>query len=320
MSFPVEPFADPGRTLAYDVVDVFTDRAFAGNALAVVYGADDLSTEQLHSLAMEFNLSETAFPVQLTPDDLTAGADYRVRIFTPAGEIPFAGHPTLGTAWALKRRGLLPAGRRTQACGAGLIGVHLPDVATGPVTLTAAPRDEARELSPAESSRLAAAVGLSGTDVAGPAHVAGCGLTWLYLRVAEQALAVSRPTGTTVDEIAVDPSGLRDPLEGVCVYAVAEPVGADGDPIEVHARVYVPGLGIAEDPATGSAAAGLGLALVAGGLAASEGESAYRIRQGVEMGRPSVLTGRVGASGGTAQTCQVSGQVVAVAGGSIAVP
>jgi trans-2,3-dihydro-3-hydroxyanthranilate isomerase len=84
--------------LQYDVVDVFTDRPFAGNPLAVVHGAESLADEQLHAIATEFNLSETTFP-SVPADGGAAGGDaYDVRIFTPGGEIPFAGHPTLGTA------------------------------------------------------------------------------------------------------------------------------------------------------------------------------------------------------------------------------
>ncbi len=99
--------------LRYEVVDVFAERRYAGNPLAVVYGADALETAQLHALAMEFNLSETAFPVALTDEDRAAGADYRVRIFTPGGEIPFAGHPTVGTAWSLRSSGVIEPGAQT---------------------------------------------------------------------------------------------------------------------------------------------------------------------------------------------------------------
>ncbi|MBA2699336.1 MAG: PhzF family phenazine biosynthesis protein [Nocardioidaceae bacterium] len=306
--------------LRYDVVDVFTDRAFAGNPLAVVYGADGCSTEQLQALAVEFQLSETAFPVELTDADVDAGADYRVRIFTPGGEIPFAGHPTLGTAWALRRRGLLRSGDRVQSCGAGLIGVRLPDDVTAAVELTAAPRDEARELSADEVAAVAPIAGLTVADATGPAHVAGCGLSWLYLRVAADAVSRSRPASTKVSELEIDRTALRDPLDGVCVYAVEGAHRATGAPVSVRARVYVPGFGIPEDPATGSAAAGLGMALVAGAVAQPDGETAYRISQGVEMGRPSVLLGRVEAAGGRAVRCHVAGQVVATASGAIAVP
>ncbi len=305
--------------LSYDIVDVFTDRAYAGNPLAVVYAADHCTSEQLHAMAVEFNLSETAFPMALTDADRAAGADYRVRIFTPGGEIPFAGHPTLGTAWALRRRGLLGVGDRLQSCGAGLIGVHLPADDAAPVELTATPRDEARELSSQEVAAVAPLVGLTAAAAAGPAHVAGCGLTWLYLRVATDAVSRSRPTGTKVSEVDIDRSDLRDPLDGVCVYSV-EGAHLAGAPVSVRARVYVPGFGIAEDPATGSAAAGLGLALVAGAVAAADGETAYRISQGVEMGRPSVLLGRVEATDGRAVRCHVAGQVVATASGTITMP
>src|SRR4030095_4852317 len=92
--------------LSYEVVDVFTDRPFAGNPLAVVFGGDGLAKDQMQALALEFHLSETAFVLPPTVD----GATYRLRIFTPAAELPFAGHPSVGAAVAQVRRGLIPAG------------------------------------------------------------------------------------------------------------------------------------------------------------------------------------------------------------------
>ena len=103
--------------LAYDIVDVFTDRPFAGNQLAVVHGAGGLSTEQCQAIAQEFGYSETTFPVP------GGDREYAVRIFTPGSEIPFAGHPTLGTAWVLRHRGELGGSEVTQHCGAGDVGV-----------------------------------------------------------------------------------------------------------------------------------------------------------------------------------------------------
>ena len=316
--------------LRYDVVDVFTDKVFAGNPLAVVYGADALSSEQLQAIATEINLSETTFPLALTADDLAAGADYRLRIFTPGGEIPFAGHPTLGTAWALTQRGLLAAGSRMQSCGAGMVGVQVPPDVRDALELSVTPRDAASELTRDEVDAVARLVGLAGTDVVGPAYLAGCGLTWLYLRVAADSVPAARPTGVRVSEIDLDTSFLRDPLAGVCVYAVSsgppdpdlrgatEPAAKPA--LTVNARVFLPGSGIPEDPATGSAAAGLGAVLVATGLAVAEGRTAYRISQGVEMGRPSVLWGGVDAVDGVAIRCRVAGQVVPTATGAIAVP
>lgn len=314
----------PGR-LEYDVVDVFTARTFAGNPLAVVYGAEALSSDQLHAIAMEFNLSETTFPVPLTDDDREAGADYRVRIFTPGGEIPFAGHPTLGTAWALRRRGLIAPGLRLQACGAGLIGVRIPDAEDASVELSAVPRDHAVDLSPTETDEVAALVSLSAAEVIGPARVAGCGLTWVYVQVVPDGVGQARAVGRRLDETSVDMSGLRDPVDGVSVYCVTDhgSAGRDesgGPALRVSCRVFVPGFGIPEDPATGSAAAGLGLVLVATGLAASSGETSYRIEQGVAMGRPSVLEGRVEAVGGIATKVHVAGRITAVASGVIVEP
>lgn len=309
-------FTMAGNVLSYDVVDVFTDRAFAGNPLAVVQGADGLDDAQLAALASEFNLSETTFPMPMTSADREAGADYRVRIFTPGGEIPFAGHPTLGTAWMLRTLGSIDSGYRLQACHAGMIGVAIPEDPEDLLELSAAPRDRARELSPEETDDILAVVGLGRGDLAGPAHTAGCGLSWVYLPVGADALARARPGSTAVAETRLDLSSLQDPLDGVNVY-VAE---ASEDRVEVRSRVFVPGLGVSEDPATGSAAAGLGIVLVASGIATPEGETAYRISQGVEMGRPSVLHGRVEATAGQAMRCRVAGQVRHVASGQIAVP
>jgi trans-2,3-dihydro-3-hydroxyanthranilate isomerase len=309
------------RRLAYDVVDVFTDRAFAGNPLAVVYGAEDLTGEQMLALATEFNLSETTFPVPLTEADRAAGADYRLRIFTPGGEIPFAGHPTVGSAWALRARGDIAGTDVRQACGAGLIGVRLSTDPTGPVELSAVARDHAQALSAAEVEAVVPLVGLSTDDVAGPAYLAGCGLSWLYLRVHTEAVPRARPSSVRLADVAVDQSGLQDPIDGIDVYAVAPDGPAPGEAaLHIFSRVFVPGLGIAEDPATGSAAVGLGLALVAAGLAAPEGSTSYRIEQGVEMGRPSLLNARVDAEAGIATRAHVAGQVVPVASGTILVP
>jgi len=305
-------------SLDYTVVDVFTGTAFAGNPLAVVFGADDLSTGRLQRIAAEFNLSEVTFPVALTEADRDAGADYRLRIFTPTAEIPFAGHPTLGTAWVLQDAGVIAPGQRVQACGAGLIGVRIDPDPDGPVELSAVPRDHARQVVGTELAELAALAGLVPDDVIGPAYLAGCGLSWAYLEVAPEAVERARPSGRRLDEVQVDVSTLQDPIDGIDVFAVSR---ADaGGVLEISSRVFVPGYGIPEDPATGSAAAGLGLVLVAAGHAGQEGETSYRITQGVAMGRPSTLHGRVEASGGVATRAHVAGQVVPVAHGRIRIP
>lgn len=298
--------------LSYDVVDVFTDRPFAGNQLAVVHGAEELSTAQCLALAREFNFSETTFPGAVD------GSSYPTRIFTPGGEIPFAGHPTLGTAWVLRERGLLQASEAVQRCGAGDIEVRFLD--DGAVELSALPRDLLGPLDDQLVADLLGDVGLSLSDVAGPAWLAGTGLTFVHLPVVEDAVARAVPSTRPLSDYAGRLSGLgelADPFEGINLHHVSQAPSGEAD-VAVHARVFVPGLSVPEDPATGSAAAGLGVALVAAGRLPEGGR--YAITQGVEMGRPSSLSGRVEAADGRAVRCHVAGRVEPVARGEIAVP
>ncbi|HET7329003.1 MAG TPA: PhzF family phenazine biosynthesis protein [Nocardioidaceae bacterium] len=304
--------------LAYDIVDVFTHRPFTGNALAVVHGAEDLDGQQMHAIAREFNLSETTFPVPVAH-----GGDYGVRIFTVGGEIPFAGHPTIGTAWVLHGHGRLHAGQVVQECGAGAVQVRLPDDRAGLVELAAVPRDQPSGELP--GGRYAEALGLEEADLVGPVLAAGCGLTFVHVPVRPDAVGRAvcpRPGDPAITGLP----DVRDPVGGVSVYAVdvatgAVPGAAVGkDPAEtgVHARVFCPEVGVAEDPATGSAAAGLGLALHEQGLLPEGGR--YVISQGAEVGRPSRLSGRVEVVDGAVVRCRVAGQVAQVASGRIAVP
>ena len=308
------PGSTPDARLAYDIVDVFTDRPSAGNPLAVVHGADELTTEQCQAIAVEFGFSETTFPAS----QVVEGREYATRIFTPSHEIPFAGHPTLGTAWVLRSRGVLGVDDAVQVCGAGRIGVRFePGDPTARVELSATPRDLAGPVGPDLTRDLLRSVGLTPADLAGEVWVAGCGLSFVHLPVTEEAVVRSvgtgRGFGDLVDRLAaVGP--VDDLLDAVNVYAVA----GEAPRLSVHARVFVPGAGVPEDPATGSAAAGLGMALVASGLLPEGGR--YDIRQGLEMGRPSSLFGRVEASDGRATACHVAGQVRRVASGEIEVP
>jgi trans-2,3-dihydro-3-hydroxyanthranilate isomerase len=290
--------------LRYDIVDVFTDRPFAGNQLAVVHGAEGLTSEQCLALAREFNFSESTFPAP------AGETEYATRIFTPGGEIPFAGHPTLGTAWVLRSHGLLGAGPVMQVCGAGRIGVRFDG---DRVELSATPRDLVGPIADELVAALLADLGLSLTDLAGPVFVAGCGLSFAHVPVVPDAVAralvSTRPLSEYVPAIET-----RDPFEGINLVSVTGSAPA----LNVHARVFVPGLSVPEDPATGSAAAGLGVALVAAGLLPEGG--GYDIAQGIEMGRPSRLAGTVEVADGVATLCHVAGEVQHVASGEIAVP
>jgi trans-2,3-dihydro-3-hydroxyanthranilate isomerase len=293
-----------GAMLDFDVVDVFADGPFAGNQLAVVHGAGDLTDAQLLALAREFGFSETTFPVPQAPDR------YAVRIFTPGGEIPFAGHPTLGTAWVLRRQGVL-GDAATQECAAGEIAVRLDG---GLVELAAQPRDLVGPVGAATVTALLADLGLTGADLAGDVWVAGAGLSFVHLPVVADGVAAATVPTTPLASYGDRWAGARDPVEGINLYAVT----GDGPDLAVHSRVFCPGLSVAEDAATGSAAAGLGIALVATGVLARGGR--YEIRQGLEMGRPSRLHGRVETTDGAASKVRVAGEVHPVARGAIRVP
>jgi trans-2,3-dihydro-3-hydroxyanthranilate isomerase len=298
--------------LDFDVVDVFADDPFAGNQLAVVHGADALPDEALLAVAREFGYSETSFPGE------TAPGRYHVRIFTPGGEIPFAGHPTLGTAWVLRERGLLDGEEVVQVCGAGEIAVRFADER---VELGAVPRDLAGPLPDDLAHALLADLGLGPEDLAGDAWLAGTGLTFVHLPVSDDAVARAHPSVLPLAEYDARLPDCADPVDGVNLHHVRpgeRPASGPDLPLAVHARVFVPGLDVAEDPATGSAAAGLGMALAATGLLPDGGH--YLIRQGLEMGRPSRLVGRVEAAAGRATRCYVSGQVHPVARGRIRTP
>jgi trans-2,3-dihydro-3-hydroxyanthranilate isomerase len=285
------------ESLDYEIVDVFAPRAFAGNPLAVVFGADALSTEQCQALAFEFHLSETSFVCAPTEP----GADYRVRIFTPFAELPFAGHPSVGAAHTLVRTGRLTAGTLRQECGVGVLDVTVDEdgaqLTGGRPTLEDGPA----------ADELADAVGLSAADTTGlPSDVAGCGLPFAYLSVAPGMVDRAAP-----DQAALDALGVG---EGVSVLSW------DAATSTAYARVFAGDLMWNEDPATGSAALGTGVWLVECGLLAGEGTSSYTVRQGEKLGRPSVLECTVTAEGGRAVAATVRGAVVPIASGRIRVP
>jgi trans-2,3-dihydro-3-hydroxyanthranilate isomerase len=279
-------------TLAYEVVDVFTDRPFTGNPLAVVFGADGLGKDQMQALAREFNLSETVFALPPTVDTAT----YRARIFTPNAELPFAGHPSVGVAVTQLRRGLIPAGRVWQECGAGVLPVDVsPD---GRASIGGGQATVGSDLDPAP---LLTAVGLEADDLAGPApRTAGCGLEFPYLAVRADALARAQ----------VPPAHVKD----ICVFAWDEAAQV------AHVRVFAPGLGVPEDPATGAAALGLAVFLVTAGWVKRDGQSSFVVHQGEWVHRPSVIACSVSAVDGEVTEATIAGSVVPIAKGEIAIP
>ncbi len=295
--------------LEYLIVDVFTRDAglpYTGNPLAVVLGADQLSTAQCQTLAVEFHLSETVFALPPT----TAEATYRARIFTPSCELPFAGHPSVGVAWALHSLGRLPAGEVIQECGAGLVQLQIPESGS-PVTLTGPVPSMSEPIDPAP---LLAALRLTDADLGDhPPRAGGSGIPFAYVNVRSEALERVAP-----DLAAL--AALTPPVTGLHVFALADGDGGPpGRPLGVRARMFAADIG-GEDPATGSAALGLAGWLVASGLAGDEGATAYTISQGVEMGRPSTLACDVTVAAGQIQRVRVSGTTALVASGRIRIP
>jgi len=284
--------------LTYHVVDVFTDRAYAGNPLAVVLDADALSGEQMQAMAREFNLSETTFPLR---DD---EADYHLRIFTPGSELPFAGHPSVGTAWLLAWLGRIPVGPVVQRCGAGLLPLLVDDDGA---ELTAGTPSAGE---PLDAGPLLAALGLSSGDAGGaPPRCCSTGLAQVFVEVASSDLV----RGLAVDDAALG-AAVGAGVDTVSVFAW------DAASRTAHTRVFAGMRGVPEDPATGSAASAFGAWLAASGYVPADGETAYVVTQGAEIGRPSVLRGTVVTRGGAAVECRVSGGVVPVASGTIRVP
>jgi trans-2,3-dihydro-3-hydroxyanthranilate isomerase len=310
---PARPLAD--GTLEYHVVDVFTDRAYAGNPLAVVLGGDGLAAGQLQALAREFNLSETCFPL-FTEEARAAGADYRLRIFTTESELPFAGHPSVGTAWILTQLGLAdpgPRGRLVQLCGAGALPLTVSE--DGSVELSGAEPHVGPLTDPVV---VAAAGSLAVGDLVGPPpRACGTGIDFAITPVRPTALRRAMPDLTVLRSAFAAPS----PVEGVLYVAWPDDLDVRaGAPVTFPVRMFSGDVAAAEDPATGSAALALATFLVATGVAAADGVTEFVVRQGVELGRPATLRCRVVADAGLAVETYVAGQVVPIASGTIVVP
>jgi trans-2,3-dihydro-3-hydroxyanthranilate isomerase len=297
----------------YYTCDVFTDRRFGGNPLAVLPEASGLAGEQMQQIAREFNYSETTFV--LPPDD--PAHTRKVRIFTPAAEIPFAGHPNVGTAFVLAATGALTAGGEVLEVvfeeGAGPVPVSIRFehdqpvfcelTAPQPIALGATPPVELT----AESMALAAAAIVTTTH---PPQVASAGLPFLCVELRDRAaLAEARVRHKPHRALMRDCGG-----EGLLLYT-----RDTGDPgTGLRARMYAPLHGVAEDPATGSANVALA-GLLAACAAEPDGTFGWRIAQGVEMGRPSLLEATAVKEGGVVTTLRIGGCSVLVCAGSIEV-
>jgi trans-2,3-dihydro-3-hydroxyanthranilate isomerase len=298
----------------YVTADVFTDRMFGGNPLAVVVDAEGLTTAQMQSIAMEFNYSESTFVLKPQNPRHTA----KVRIFTPRIEVPFAGHPNVGTAFLLAKQSEFRSAAQTGTFIfeelAGLVPITLMrhEGAVVGAELRAPERLSRRGLVGQEAA--AACLSLQPHDVrvqSHPAQVVSVGLPFLVIEVVgREALRRSKPNITVMSEVL--------PLDGAdAVFAYwPEPQDrASTAETQLHARMFSPFDGILEDPATGSACAAA-VALLATLQYERPAQRSWRIHQGLEMGRPSVLMARTVSRAGEVEETYIGGCCVAVLQGS----
>lgn len=294
----------------YVTTDVFTDRLFGGNPLATVLDAAGLSTLQMQALAREFNYSETTFVLPPRHSAHTA----EVRIFTPRVEVPFAGHPNVGTAFVLAREqerlGISTAERFVFEETAGLVPMTLLRAQGAVIGAELRAPEALSRRSALTPERAAACLSLPASAVAESTHapqVVSVGLPFLVIELKSRAaLARAKP------DLAVHEALL--PLDGAdCVFAYVREA-ADTEAV-LQARMFAPLDGVLEDPATGSATAAL-IALLASIEHRAPGERRWRVHQGVDMGRPSLLLGRTTAGDAGDIATYVGGQCVAVLAGS----
>jgi trans-2,3-dihydro-3-hydroxyanthranilate isomerase len=287
----------------YVTVDVFTDRAFGGNPLAVVLDAGGLSTEQMQAIATEFNYSETTFV--LPPRE--AAHDANVRIFTVTAEIPFAGHPNVGTAFVLALRAARAPERLLFEEKAGLVAVEIlkgEGRVTGAELTAPQPLKRMGEVGAAQA---AACLSLSVADIRTDRHtphVISVGLPFLAVELASRdALRRAKPNAETfAHTFPLDDSD--------AIYFYTRDVPAGEAPLDLQARMFFPGAsGLTEDPATGSATVAAA-ALLADLDATKDGALQLRIGQGFDMGRPSLLLTRVLKQGGKIVSAHVGGNCV----------
>jgi trans-2,3-dihydro-3-hydroxyanthranilate isomerase len=281
------------RSFRYVIADVFTDRALAGNQLAVFTDARDLDEVTMQELALELGFSETVFV--LPPRE---GGTVRIRIFTPREEIPFAGHPCLGTAFVLGAP--LQLGAIALETGNGIVPVELERDESGRIVFgrmtqpvpTVAPYDRADEM--------LTALGVASSEL--PVEVYDNGLRYAYVVL------------PSPDDVA----RLEPDLSALARFHPVSPLACAGAGTRWKARMFSPADGVGEDAATGSAAGPLACHLGRHGIVPWGQE--IEIEQGTEIGRPSTLYARAAGSGDRIESVEVGGSAVTVARGEFKIP
>ena len=299
------------RRRPFQQVDVFTAEPLRGNPLAVVLDGSDLSDAQMQAFAAWTQLSETTFVLPPTPEGLAGGADYRVRIFTPGGELPFAGHPTLGTAHAWLQAGGKPqaADRIVQECGVGLVNLRQQD---GRYAF-AAPHLRRADPAPEKLAAVLDALGLGASEVLAAQDLHN-GPHWLGLLLPDVNTVLSlTPDHTALKQLGtkVGVAAKRQSATGLIRRSSREAraFATHADTTDLEVRGFAAPAGIAEDPVTGSLNASLAQWLIADGHMPAR----YRARQGTALGR----AGEVFVQRDDAGQVWIGGHVVACIRGDV---
>ncbi len=314
------------RRFSFIQLDVFTDTPFGGNQLAVFPQAEELEAGEMQAIAREMNYSETTFVIPASDPQALC----RVRIFTPQRELPFAGHPVVGTTFALARVGrihelgspiylqlgvgTLPVDVLYEERRPSFVWMHQP-----------IPRFEPWRGDP---EQLAAALGITTADYAPalPIEYGSAGVPYVYVPLrSREAVARARPSQQLSEALSSPGAGPFSGHPAVYVFTVERAADGAADGADAHARMFAPEMGIVEDPATGSAAGPLGVYLVRHGVAKPSaadptGDTRIRVEQGVEMGRPSRIAVDIVGDGAAIRNVRVGGEAVLIAEGELFLP
>lgn len=294
--------------LHYATADVFTSRRFSGNQLAVFTNGMGLSDEEMQAITREMNYSESVFVFPATDPAHTN----RLRIFTPGGELPFAGHPTIGTAIVLAETGAIALEDATTRIvfeeGVGPVPVTIGTDDRGLLVaeLTAAQAPGRLEVTPPPPESIAEVLSLAAGDIAGEIEIWSCGVPYTVVPLTGRA---------AMRRIRIDRRAWQEHLAGSAapeVYVVCREPETPGADLRV--RMFAPMMGVEEDPATGSAAAALAGWL---GSGRPDGEQTWLVEQGIEMGRPSLLKVTAKVESGCAIESRVAGNAVIVCRGTM---
>lgn len=293
------------RSYRYLHLDVFTDRLFGGNQLAVLPDARGLDAATMQAIAKEMNFSETTFVLPAEEPS----TDMRVRIFTPGDELPMAGHPTIGTAFALARAGVLVASRSRVVFGLG-VGPTDVELTWNGAALAFAWMTQRRPVfgePVADRDGAARSLRLSADALAEslPVQVVTCGVPYLLVPLASRAAVDAASLDTAAYDRLKAPLGLG---REVCVYLFSTAPAADG--ATAYSRMFGPSIGIGEDPATGSAAGPLASYLVEHRVVSGAASGRMLTLQGVAMGRPSEIHMAIDGAAGDIQHVRVGGEAI----------